>query len=513
MESKLSDKKWYPHNKGGAFRRWYGNQEYVINYKYNGQELAMFSGASTIPNDIVFKPAITYSRLGSGQISFRLQNKGFIFDSAAVSMFVDNKIQMYVLAVLNTLVVQNVVGILAPTLNTQPGDIGKVPIIIDEIQKPQVEALVEQNISLSKTDWDSFETSWDFCEHPFVRLNASLWDATGIGATMYFYYGYQPKVSCPLELSFMLWQGECNKRFKELKSNEEELNRIFIDIYGLQDELTPEVEDKDVTVRLADKTRDIKSFISYAVGCMFGRYSLDVDGLAYAGGEFQLGISNEKLEADNSSLLTTNSSLYKTFLPDKDNCIPITDESYFDDDIVSRFCEFVKVVYGAETLEQNLDFIADALPTKGDNSRDVIRNYFLKDFFKDHVKTYQKRPIYWLYDSGKQDGFKALVYMHRYNQDTTGLVRVDYLHNLQKIYESEIITMKENVDTGHEVAKSQKRLEKLTKQLKEAKEYDEKIAHLALSRIAIDLDDGVKVNYEKVQIGQDGKYHQILGKI
>ena len=293
------------------------------------------------------------------------------------------------------------------------------------------------------------------------------------------------------------WENECDERFNQLKSNEEELNRIFIDIYGLQDELTPDVEDKDVTVRKADLGRDIRSFISYAVGCMFGRYSLDVEGLAYAGGEW-------------------DDSRYSAFIPDRDNCIPVTDEEYFEDDIVGRFVEFVRCVYGADTLEENLDFIADALGGRGDKSRDIIRNYFLKDFYKDHVKTYQKRPIYWMYDSGKQNGFKALIYMHRYNEDTTGVVRVNYLHEIQKKYMSHIELsneMAENSGNAREIAQAEKRKEKLVKQLKETREYDEKIAHLAISRIAIDLDDGVKVNYEKVQTAQDGKKLEILAKI
>jgi len=295
---------------------------------------------------------------------------------------------------------------------------------------------------------------------------------------------------------FKEWEKECENRFNTLKSNEEELNRIFIDIYGLQDELTPEVADKDVTVRKADLQRDIKSLISYAVGCMFGRYSLDVDGLAYAGGDW-------------------DSSKYISFIPDADNCIPITDEDYFHDDIVGRFAEFIKTVYGAETLEENLDFIAKALGNKGNTSREIIRNYFLNDFIKDHIKIYQKRPIYWMFDSGKQNGFKALVYMHRWNADTTGNVRVEYLHKVQKVYESEIIRMQdtiENSTNGRDVAAAEKRKEKLTKQLKEAKDYDAKIAHLALSRIAIDLDDGVKINYDKVQT-VDGKKIEILTKI
>lgn len=292
------------------------------------------------------------------------------------------------------------------------------------------------------------------------------------------------------------WEQECEERFNRLKANEEELNRIFIEIYGLQDELTPEVEEKDVTVRKADLQRDVKSLISYAVGCMFGRYSLDCDGLAYAGGEW-----------DNSR--------YTTFIPVSDNCIPITTDDYFNNDIVGRLVEFVKTVYGEDTLEDNIDFIADALGTKGNTSRQKIRNYFLGDFIKDHNKIYQKRPIYWLFDSGKVNGFKALVYMHRWNANTTGNVRVSYLHKLQRIYEREIERIQDIIDngTGKEVTVAEKRKDKLIKQLNETRDYDTKIAHLALSRIDIDLDDGVKVNYEKVQTGKDGNKIEILAKI
>lgn len=310
------------------------------------------------------------------------------------------------------------------------------------------------------------------------------------------------------------WKEECEQRFLKLKENEEELNRIFIDIYGLNDELTPDVADKDITVHRVYDSKDdvpesmkgsnyvrtlhdeIVSLVSYAVGCMFGRYSLDVDGLAYAGGEW-------------------DESKYKTFIPDADNCIPITDEEYFEDDIVGLFCAWLKKVYGEDTLEENLDFVANALGNKGKTSREVIRNYFLTDFIKDHIKTYQKRPIYWLFDSGKQNGFKALVYMHRWNADTIGNVRVEYLHRIQRVYEKEITRMQEIIDNSHdnkEISNATKRKEKLQKQIKETKDYDAKIAHLALSRIDIDLDDGVKVNYEKVQTA-DGKKMQILAKI
>lgn len=314
---------------------------------------------------------------------------------------------------------------------------------------------------------------------------------------------------------YAAWKAECEQRFQQLKANEEELNRIFIDIYGLQDELTPDVADKDVTVhRVFDTKEDVPesmkgsnyvrtmrdeivSLLSYAVGCMFGRYSLDVEGLAYAGGEW-------------------DDSKYSTFIPDADNCIPITDEAYFEDDIVGRLVEFVRVVYGEDTLEENLAFIAAALAGKGDSSRAVIRNYFLNDFIKDHIKTYQKRPIYWQFDSGKKNGFKALVYMHRWNADTVGNLRVEYLHRMQRIYEQEIRRMQETIDNSsdsREISKATKQMDKLQKQLKETKDYDAMLAHIALSRIDIDLDDGVKVNYEKVQTGRDGKKMQILVKI
>lgn len=278
---------------------------------------------------------------------------------------------------------------------------------------------------------------------------------------------------------FKKWEEECNVRFNRLKENEEELNRSFIEIYGLQDELAPEVEDKDVTVRKADLQREIKSLISYAIGCMFGRYSLDVDGLAYAGGEW-------------------DSSKYTTFIPDGDNIIPICDEDYFEDDITGRFIQFVEVVYGKETLEENLQFIADALEGKG-TPREVIRNYFFKDFFKDHCKVYQKRPIYWLFDSGKKNGFKCLIYMHRYQPDTLARIRTDYIHEIQARYRTEIEDIERNSEKvdAKEKVRLNKQLKKLKDQEIELIAFEEKIHQLADQMIDIDLDDGVKVNYAK----------------
>ena len=496
-ECNSNPKKWYPHNKGGAYRKWYGNIEYIINYGNGGYDLAHAPGAATIPELYAFREAITYSRITSGDISFRIQTQNTIFDSACVDIFPRGLSIHYLLGLLNAKLVKSYISVIAPTLNTQPGDIAKLPIIIAKEKVPDIEINVDENINLSKSDWDSFETSWDFAEHPIVKWLRQLRDATSIGATMaYYYHGERPKVSCPVELCYMLWQGECNERFAKLKANEEELNRIFIDIYGLQDELTPEVEDKDVTVRRADLGRDIRSLISYAVGCIFGRYSLNKPGLAYAGGDW-------------------NPDQYHTFLPDADNVIPITDEEYFTDDLTGLFVAWVKKIFGADSLEDNLAFIAKALGVKGTSPRAVIRNYFLNGFYADHVKIYQKRPIYWLYDSGKQNGFKALIYMHRYNADTSGLVRAEYLYKMEQVYESEIARMDDAIAHGasREVAQATKRKEKLVKQLKECKDYDDRLGHIALARIPLDLDDGVKANYDKVQTGVDGKKLAILAKI
>ena len=485
--------KWYPHHKGGNFRKWYGNRDWAINWMENGQGIKSMPNSGLQGKSMYFNTFAGWSKISSKGNPLRLYSDNFLFDSGAPA--VSNDEILMTMGLLNSKVGAKYLSILSPTLNLQVGDVKRIPLIIKD--KEIATDKVEDCILLSKSDWDSFETSWDFAEHPLVKWSHDLWDATSIGATMaYYYHGERPEVSCPVELCYLLWQGECNDRFAKLKANEEELNRIFIGIYGLQDELTPEVEDKDVTVRRADLGRDIRSLISYAVGCIFGRYSLDQPGLAYAGGDW-------------------NPDQYHTFLPDADNVIPITDEEYFPDDLTGLFVAWVKKVFGAESLEDNLAFIAKALGTKGTSPRAVIRNYFLNGFYADHVKIYQKRPIYWLYDSGKQNGFKALIYMHRYNADTSGLVRADYLYKMEQVYESEIARMDDAIAHGasREVAQATKRKEKLVKQLKECKDYDDRLGHIALARIPIDRDDGVKVNYDKVQTGADGKKQAILAKI
>ena len=504
-EAKVSGAKWFPLNHGGEFRKYYGNNFELVNWENDGFEMKSLaikkynSITRTITNlNSYFKEGITWTVISSASTSFRRYGKGFMFSNSGQCIVpVTPELLDYLTGLLNSKIVRYILSILSPTLGFESGYLKKIPIRIDAERRTNVEELTRANIGKEKSDWDSFETSWDFAEHPLVKWLRQLRDATSIGATMaYYYHGERPEVSCPVELCYMLWQGECNDRFAKLKANEEELNRIFIDIYGLQDELTPEVEDKDVTVRRADLGRDIRSLISYAVGCIFGRYSLDKPGLAYAGGDW-------------------NPDQYHTFLPDADNVIPITDEEYFTDDLTGLFVAWVKKIFGADTLEENLAFIAKALGVKGTSPRAVIRNYFLNGFYADHVKIYQKRPIYWLYDSGKQNGFKALIYMHRYNADTSGLVRADYLYKMEQVYESEIARMEDEIAHGasREVAQATKRKEKLVKQLKECKDYDDRLGHIALARIPIDLDDGVKANYDKVQTGVDGKKLAILAKI
>ena len=452
---------WIPYNKGGDARKWYGNNNYVVKWS----EHLKFHRARPTFSHLYLKQGITWSFVTSGMFSARYYPEGFLWDVAGSPCVInDSNLMYYVLGFLGTKIANILLKIINPTINCQVIDIQRTPVYLKKDLFSIVNPIVKQNISLSKSDWDSFETSWDFKVHPLVKNHVNR-----------------------ISEAYKLWEEECEDRFKTLKSNEEELNRIFIDIYGLQDELIPEVEDKDVTVRKADLTRDIKSFISYAVGCMFGRYSLDTEGLAYAGGEWE-------------------ASKYKTYIPDKDDIIPITDEEYFEDDIVTRFIEFVKVVYGEETLEENLQFIAEALGGSG-NVREVIRNYFLDGFYKDHCDTYQvtgskKRPIYWLFESGKNNGFKALVYIHRYSKDLIARMRTGYVHELQSRYRTQINLLKDQIDSSKsqsEKVKLEKEYKKIKEQLTELSKYEEKVHHYADMMIEMDLDDGVRANYAKFE--------------
>ena len=509
-EGKESKKRWFAYNKGGTFRRWYGNRDYVINWFDDGKELKdnvvkCYGGGSYTKEvrneEKYFCEGITWSTLASGLISIRYSPKGCIFDSKGSMGFAKSGQNIYALtAFLNSCVAQKFLEVLSPTLDYNIGGLNNLPFV--NVPDNAIETCKEC-IRDSVYDWDSFETSWDFKKHPLLRNVSTISEA------------------------FAQWQAECDDRFNQLKANEEELNRIFIDIYGLQDELFPEVEDKDVTVRKADLQRDIKSLLSYAVGCMFGRYSTYKDGLLFAGEPYSLQAFVDKMNdrprtisAEELERTYRNEGIVvdEMFFPDEDNVIPITDEEYLDDDIVSRLCAWLKAVYGADTLEANLDYIAKALGNKGSTSREIIRNYFLNDFFKDHCQTYSvtgsgKRPIYWLFDSGKQNGFKALIYLHRYTPDTIGNLCIDYLLKMQRVYESEIDRMQDMMDhseNAREVAAASRRKDKLAKQLKECREYYEKISYLALSRIELDLDDGVKVNYRKLQTAQDGKFYEVL---
>ena len=508
--------KWFPLTSGGISRRWYGNFEMVVNLENDGADIRATGLKNFRLKDpkYYFLEGLTWTEVTTKPFTCRYLPKNILFGNGGPVAFQLNDNLLYAIGLLNSSVAKELFAVLAPTMNYGPDQVRNVPFKVG--QKELCETLVKKNINISRNDWDAFETSWDFKKHPLICYQTNN-----------------------VSTAFELWSAECAERFNQLKANEEELNRIFIDIYGLQDELTPEVEDKDVTVRKADLQRDIKSLISYAVGCMFGRYSLEREGIVYAGGNFDdvywkykgqaaLDKNGEVIEGGYAGISLADYHYPKfhdtddwktatelSFEPDADNCIPITDEEYFEDDIVGLFCAWLKKAYGEDTLEENLDFIANALGNKGKTSREVIRNYFLTDFIKDHIKIYQKRPIYWLFDSGKQNGFKALVYMHRWNADTIGNVRVEYLHRIQRVYEKEITRMQEIIDNSHdnkEISNATKRKEKLQKQIKETKDYDAKIAHLALSRIDIDLDDGVKVNYEKVQTA-DGKKMQILAKI
>lgn len=469
IEAKGSQLKWFPYNKGGSFRKWYGNNEYIINWENDGNRIKNFKFSNGKQRSVIrnpnyyFKEGLTWSSLTSGNISFRKTPNGYLFDSKGPMLFLkDNNLNIDdYLMFLNSKVTMYILKLLAPTLDFNQGPIGNIPLVAFQIKNKQ---RAENIVKLSKSDWDSFETSWDFEEHPFLTYKES---------------------SSRIKDSFEKWEEVAKDRFYQLKENEEELNRIFIDIYGLQDELTPEVEEKNVTVRTADRERDVKSFLSYLVGLMFGRYSLDKKGLAFAGGEW-------------------DTSLYTSYQPDENNIIPITQDQYFEDDIVKKIEELLTVIYGEESLEGNLMFIADSLKKKAtQSSRERIREYFIKDFYKDHVRIYQKRPIYWQFNSGKRGAFKGLMYLHRYDKDTIGRLRTDYILQESKVlenmigYEEQILN--DDTSTQQQKARVQKIIENHMKDREELARYSEVVNHVARKQIELDLDDGVLVNYEKFQ--------------
>ena len=456
--------KWFPYNKGGAYRKWYGNNDYVVNWFNNGWEIKHFVDANgklkSRPQNtsFYFKPSITWSYNTTGLFNARIKRPGFIFDVSGVSLFIEDENNMkYILGLLCSSVALEITAMLNPTINMQVGDMQRVPVVIDETQKPQIVSLVDECISITAADWDEQEISWDFRLHPLINHEVSL-----------------------IENAYERLESLHLTRYKQLKENEERINSIFESIYKGQKE-TEELPASSISVQPLNKINTIVNLISYAVGCMLGRYSLDEPGLAFAGGAWDAG-------------------QYVSYLPDHDGILPITDDEYFDDDIVGMFVNWVRTVYGEETLEANLKFIADTLGGKG-TPREVIRNYFLNDFYADHLKIYQKRPIYWLFSSGKKNGFKCLIYMHRYQPDLLARIRTDYVHEQQERYRTQLQMAEDALQTAapSERVKLNKRIAKLKDQALELQKYEERIHHLADQMIPIDLDDGVKVNYAKFQ--------------
>ena len=512
--SPFSGTKWFPCNKGGDYRRWYGNNDYVINWENDGFELKNFrhpdGRQKSRPQNLqyLFREGLTYTNISSSKFGIRYCPKGFAFDAAGSMIFTSSERLYYLLGLLSSNTVLSFTSILSPTMSFEVGQIANIPFLSKPSEK--IDNLVKNCITVAKDDWDSFETSWDFQQHPLVAFRHSV---SKVQNNPYH------EQSWFLKDAYQAWEYQCDLRFEMLKKNEEELNRRFIDIYSLQGELTPEVEDTDITVRRADLGRDIRSLISYAVGCMFGRYSLDKPGLVFAGYS-KIEQTTRTLDGDDPELEKfakqnadgsvsygsyyheVSQNNYKSFPIDTDNIIPICDDDYFDDDITGRFVKWVETVYGKETLEENLKFIADALGGKG-TPREVIRSYFLNDFYADHCSTYSvtgsgKRPIYWLFDSGKKNGFKALIYMHRYQSDLLARMRTDYVHEQQERYRTQLTHLTDAIEHAGaaERVKLTKQQKKLQEQALEIQKYEEKIHHLADQNIQIDLDDGVKHNYE-----------------
>lgn len=462
MGSKL---KWFPYNKGGSFRKWYGNQEYIINWQYDGSEIRNFSQAVIRNQNYYFREGITWSRISSSHLALRYSPLGFIFDVNGSCLFPPTEDLCYFLGLLSSKVIYKFLNIINSTFTLQVGSLSQLPVVKpNETYYKKVHDMVKNNIAQSKIDWDSYETSWDFECHPFLI--------------------YQEGTSL-ISKAFQYWADYTETQFSQMYSNEEELNRIFTKIYGLEDELTPDVPDEKITVRRADRERDAKSFLSYAVGCMMGRYSLDVHGLAYAGGEF-------------------DTSKYTRFLPDPDGILPITDKSYFEDDIIDRLAEFLKFIFGEDTLQENLYWLAESLTMKNNETPvERLRRYFIDEFYKDHLQVYQKRPIYWLFDSGRKKGFRALVYLHRYNPQTLAKMRLDYLQEMQVKYANEEQLLMQRLEQPNlsraEKTATNKRLEEVRARQRELIDYDKLLADYANQRIELDLDDGVVVNYAKLQ--------------
>ena len=468
--------KWFPCNKGGTYRKWYGNNNYVANWENDGFEMSSFKGSVIRNPQFYFKEGITWSSLAT-QLSLRYSPAGFVFESKGSMCFVNNRNNLsYILALLNSKITATALSILSPTLDFHEGPMLKVPVVISN--NDTVSNISAENVEMSKRDWDSFETSWDFQYHPLLLLPREKADAE----CTQFAKSRMEKLGS-LAWHYKRWAEECQDRFNTLKANEEELNRIFIDIYGLQDELTPEIEDMDVTVRLADRERDVKSLISYLIGVVMGRYSLDVPGLAYAGGEW-------------------DSSKYRTYQPDDDGIVPIYRGIGMEDGLTSQLLSLLKLIYGEDSYRQNIDFIAESIGRNNNESSEEALNRYLNDgFFADHLKIYQKRPIYWMFSSGKNSGFKCLVYMHRYSRDTLARINSRYFLPESTRLKNDLEELAGRLARaeGRDRTRLERERQKLAASYNEAIEYGQVLDHMANQYIEIDLDDGVKDNYAKFQ--------------
>lgn len=468
---------WNFYMMGGKGVKWYGNLDKVILWENDGEVVKEFKG-SVIRNERFFRrKGISWKRIASSENKIRYLPENFIFDQSADSLFPKSDDMFnYLLGIFNSKVISSLLEIFSATLNLTSGSVSDIPIVFSEKNKIKIDELVIDCIEISKKNWDMHETSWYFKYSPLLANKSD-----GLIASAYESY-----------------KTQVNERFTKLKENEEELNRIFIEIYGLGDELTPDVADKDITLaKIFDKKEDIdedikgnryimtredvvKNFLSYFIGCLMGRYSLDEDGLVFAGGNFE-------------------PAKYSSFKADVDGVLPLTDAQYFEDDIVETFIQFLKVTFGEEHLNVNLNFIASELKGKqADSARDKIRSYFLNDFYGDHCKMYQKLPIYWQYDSGKNNACKGLFYLHRYDKDTFARIRINYVFEIQDRYKQELARLETKIDgsSASERVALQKEADVLKKKILESQTFEEKIQHLADSYIAIDLDDGVAENYK-----------------
>ena len=462
------EKKWYPYNKGGGFRKWYGNNEYLVNWKNRGEDIhsysglpITFSGAPVRAKNYYFKPGITYSLISSFGFSARIVESGYIFDVGGSMVFPKTRHEN-ILAFLSSKPAQYFLGLLNPTLNYQVGDIGKLPFYDPKDNFP-IETF-NKPVKIYQNDWDSMEESWGFKKSPLISSENSF-------KSLYKSFEELKEIS--------------SQRYLDLKDSEKNVNEIFINAYGLQDELSPEVPEDQITMNRADREKDCQRLISYAIGCMMGRYSLDEPGLIYA----------------HAGNVDFDASRYKTFPADADGILPVTEEHWFADDAPERVREFLQAVWGPDTLEENMAWLAESLSTKGSETpAETIRRYIADKFYKDHLQTYKKRPIYWLFSSGKQGAFQALVYLHRYNESTLARMRAEYVVPLTGKMQARIDMLQKDAQAASSTAarnKINKEIEKLTKKHAELLAYDEKLRHYADMRIKLDLDDGVKVNYGK----------------